>query len=81
MLYRILIPILILGVIALIALLIVRANRRREEIIEEEHRLQAEKEWTGKCEFDNPETGAKCQREEFHLENHYRDVRGHLVTW
>lgn len=27
------------------------------------------------------DTGAKCQREEFHLENHYRDVGGRLVHW
>lgn len=44
-------------------------------------RIAAEEAWTGECEFDNLITGARCQRQEFHLENHYRDIDGKLVTW
>lgn len=81
MFYRIVIPIIVLAIVALLALLIVMINRKREQVIEEEHLIQKEKDWNGTCEFDNPETGAKCQRAEFHLENHYREINGHLVTW
>lgn len=79
--YRIMIPVLIVIAIAILALVIIYYVKRHSESVATEERLAAEKRWTGTCEFDNPNTGAKCQREEFHLENHYREVNGKLSTW
>lgn len=75
------VPFLILGILALIVLVLVLHQRRKSLDNEHKDRLLAEERWTGDCEFDNPQTGAKCERKEFHLENHYHDVNGVLATW
>ena len=75
------VPLFILLIIALIVLVLVLHQRRKTKDLDREERLKARNEWDGVCEFDNPKTGAKCQRTEFHLENHYHDVNGVLVTW
>lgn len=81
MMWQRVVPLIILLILALLVLVLVMHQRRKRQDIEREERLAAQKRWTGDCQFDNPETGAKCQRQEFHLENHYRDVGGKLVTW
>lgn len=76
------IPLLILLVLALIVLALVLWVRRATWYIERKERLVAEKRWTGDCQFDNPNTGAKCERQDFHLENHYHVLpSGQLVMW
>lgn len=76
------IPILILLIVALLVLVLVLHQRRKSQDTDRRERLAAEKRWTGNCEFDNPKTGAKCERQEFHLENHYRTLDdGTLATW
>lgn len=79
--YRVGVPLIIVALLALIALVLIYWRHRRDEDIRREEKLAAEKRWTGSCEFDNPDTGAKCQREEFHWENHYREINGRLVHW
>lgn len=79
--YRVGVPLIIVALLALVALVLIYWRHRRDEDIQREERLNAENRWNGTCQFDNPETGAKCQREEFHLENHYREINGRLVTW
>lgn len=78
--YRV-IPIIIIGLIALLVLAMVLYQIRRGKDLERKERLRARERWAGTCYFDNPNTGAKCEREEFHLENHYHDVNGTLVYW
>ena len=79
---RVVIPLLILLILALIVLVLVMNQRRKSQDLDRKERLAAEKRWTGSCTFDNPATGAKCNREDFHLENHYHVLRdGTLVTW
>lgn len=78
---RVGIPLAILLIVALIILALVLYQRHRSAETSRRERLLAEKRWDGVCRFDNPETGAKCTREEFHLENHYREVNGVLVIW
>ena len=75
------IPLVILLIIALIVLVLVLHQRRKTQDLDRQERLRARDNWDGVCEFDNPDTGAKCQRTEFHLENHYHDVNGKLVHW
>ena len=75
------VPFLIILLVALIVLALVMYQRRKSRDIERKERLLARERWTGTCQFDNPDTGAKCEREEFHLENHYHDVGGRLVYW
>jgi hypothetical protein len=76
------IPFLILGIVALLLLGLVFWQLRRSRDVEIQQRLAAEKRWPGYCQFDNPNTGAKCTREEFHLENHYHDLGdGRLSRW
>jgi hypothetical protein len=79
--YRIGVPLLILVVLALMFLLLMARWRQRQNDLEHERRLAAEKRWDGNCQFENPETGAKCKREEFHWENHYREIDGRMVFW
>lgn len=81
MFYRVGVPLIMLALLALLVLALVLWQRRRASYIERQERLAAQKRWPGICEFDNPESGAKCQREEFHLEHHYHDVNGRLVWW
>lgn len=81
MMWQRIVPFLIILLVALLILALVMYQLRKSRDIERKERLQARKNWDGNCQFDNPETGAKCQREEFHLENHYRDVKGKLVHW
>lgn len=81
MFYRIGVPLLLVGILALIFLGLMIWYRRRQAEIEKEERLLAEQRWTGTCQFDNPNTGAKCTREEFHIDTHYRDVNGSLTFW
>ncbi len=75
------IPFLIILLVALLVLALVMHARRKSRDIERKERLSARERWDGNCQFDNPDTGAKCEREEFHLENHYHDVGGRLVHW
>ena len=76
------VPIVMLLIIALIVLVLVLHQRRKSQDTEHRERLAAEKRWTGDCEFDNPKTGAKCERKEFHLENHYHVLDDDsLTTW
>lgn len=79
--YRVGVPLIVVALVALLVLSLVLYQRKRERLLREEARLLAEERWDGHCEFDNPDTGAKCQRVEFHLENHYREVYGKLITW
>lgn len=81
MFMRVGVPLLMLLVLALILLAVIAFYARRRRDAKVDARKQAYVEWTGKCQFDNPKTGAKCEREEFHLENHYHDVNGVLQTW
>jgi hypothetical protein len=81
MFYRVGVPLLILVVLALLLLAVVLWQRRRENTVRREERLAARNRWDGNCQFDNPTSGAKCEREEFHLEHHYHDVNGELVWW
>lgn len=76
-----LIPLLVLLIFAVLVLVLVLWSRRRTAENQLKDRNAAEANWNNVCEFDNPETGAKCQRSEFHLENHYHDVGGRLVQW
>lgn len=79
---RVGIPLILVGLLALLLLAIVLWQLKRSREIDRQERLAAEKRWTGDCLFDNPETGAKCEREEFHLENHYHVLgNGSLVHW
>lgn len=80
-LYRIVVPLVIVSVLAVIALVFLYRQHIRDENLRRQERLVAQEKWTGVCQFDNPATGAKCLREEFHLENHYREVNGKLVFW
>jgi hypothetical protein len=75
------IPVIMVLLVALVILVLVLHQRRKSQDLVRQERVLAEKDWDGVCQFDNPETGAKCQRLEFHLENHYRSVNGKLVTW
>lgn len=79
--WRNIVPLLILLILALLVFVLVMNQRRKSQDNERKDRLAAEKRWDGNCQFDNPDTGAKCEREEFHLENHYHDVGGRLVHW
>lgn len=81
MLHRIGVPLIIIAAIALIFLLMVIWNRNRQRENERRERILAEEQWNGVCRFDNPLSGAKCSREEFHMETHYREVGGKLVFW
>lgn len=74
----------ILAILFLVALLFLGLTmwvRQYQRQLARAERLQAEKEWDGICQFENPETGVQCQRHEFHLEHHYRDTPNGLVTW
>jgi hypothetical protein len=75
------VPLLIVLVISLLVLTLVLWGRRKERSDKERVRQKAQEEWDYECKFDNPETGAKCTRREFHLENHYHEVNGRFVTW
>lgn len=81
MFYRVGVPLIALIILALLILALVLWQRRRDTSISRQERLAAEKRWDGNCQFDNPETGAKCERQEFHLKHHYHDVNGELVWW
>lgn len=81
MFYRVGVPLIIVAILALLLLAFVFWQRRHGYDLARKERLAAEKRWDGNCQFDNPDTGAKCQREEFHLEHHYRDVNGRLEWW
>ena len=81
MFMRVVIPLIIVGILALLLLAAIFWTRRKERYEAFRYRQQAEEYWDGVCQFDNPDTGAKCQREEFHLENHYREVNGKMVLW
>jgi hypothetical protein len=75
MFYRVGVPLIIVLILALMLLALILWTRKRSRHLKDEARLHAEADWDGVCQFDNPETGAKCQREEFHLENHYREIQ------
>lgn len=81
MMWQRVLPLVILLIVALLILALVMFQLRKSRDNERTDRLAAEKRWRGNCQFDNPDTGAKCEREEFHLENHYHDVGGRLVHW
>lgn len=81
MFMRVAVPLIIVGILALLVLALFLWRLQRDKDTRREERLAAEKRWPGYCEFENPKTGAKCTREEFHLENHYREVNGQLVYW
>ena len=81
MMWQRVVPLFILLIIALIVLVLVMHQRRKTLDNERKDRFHAEAIWDGECQFDNPKTGAKCERREFHLENHYHDVNGVLQTW
>lgn len=81
MMWQRVVPFLIILLLALIVLVLVLWRRKQNKYEASKERRLAEASWTGDCEFDNPETGATCQRKEFHLENHYHDVGGKLVHW
>lgn len=49
-------------------------NKRRELRV-------ARKNWTGVCPKSNPDTGDRCEREEFHVNHHCRDIDGQMVWW
>lgn len=79
---RVAIPLVIVLIMALVVLVLVMNQRRKSQDLDRKERLAAEKRWRGNCAFDNPKTGAKCERQEFHLENHYHVLDdGSLVTW
>ncbi len=75
------VPLVILLIIALMILVLVLWRRRQDREDENRDRRSAEAAWDNECKFDNPKTGATCERREFHLENHYHDVNGRLETW
>ena len=76
------IPLVILIIVALLVLILVLNQRRKSRNIDRQERLAAEKRWRGDCQFDNPKTGAKCERQDFHLENHYHVLPdGSLASW
>lgn len=76
------IPLIILLILAIIIVVLVLLVYRSSENIKRRERLAAEKRWTGDCQFDNPKTGAKCERQDFHLENHYHVLpSGQLDMW
>lgn len=81
MVYRFVIPLAVVAILSLLVLVLIYWRHRKDEDLRREERILAEERWDGICRFDNPETGAKCQRQEFHLENHYREVNGKLVQW
>jgi len=81
MFYRVGVPLIIVALLALLLLALVLWQRRKTHTVERQERMAARQRWDGNCLFDNPETGAKCEREEFHLEHHYHDVNGNLVWW
>ena len=81
MFMRVAVPLIILGIISLLVLAVIFWTHNQEKRQVEKDLLHAQNLWDGKCEFDNPETGAVCERTEFHLENHYHDVGGRLVHW
>lgn len=81
MMWQRVIPLFILLIIALLVVVLVLWKRRDAKEDVAKARNIAEAEWDGQCQFDNPETGAVCERKEFHLENHYHDVNGKLVYW
>lgn len=74
-------PVVIIGVIALILVIVIFMQKRWERNIQEEAELYKQAEWTGDCPVSNPETGASCQRQEFHEEHHYRVHNGKMHTW
>lgn len=79
--YQVGVPLIVVALLALIFLGLALWWRKRQAQIDQEEALEKERDWDGVCQFTNPKTGAKCQREEFHLENHYRSVDGKLVFW
>lgn len=79
--YQVGVPLIVIALLGLILLGFALWWRRREAQIEREELLEKKRNWEGVCHFDDPNTGTKCQREEFHLENHYHYVNGKLVTW
>lgn len=81
MMWQRVVPLVILLILALLVLTLVLWKRRQDRDNKSRDRSVAEAEWDGNCQFDNPETGAVCERKEFHLENHYHDVGGRLVHW
>lgn len=81
MIWQRVIPLFIVLILALLVLVLVLWGRRQSRENRAKDRNTAEANWNNVCEFDNPETGAKCERSEFHLENHYHDVGGRLVHW
>lgn len=74
-------PLIVVGLLALILLVFALMYKKEQREKAQRARKTAYVNWDGVCKFDNPETGAVCQRTEFHLENHYHDVNGKLVTW
>lgn len=80
--WRQLLPVLVVAALALILLAWAFIYSRRKVDKKNEDRVKAEFEWDEECKFDNPRTGAVCERKEFHLENHYHELPdGELVTW
>ena len=79
---RIIVPLAIIVVVALLIGALVIVAGRYEQIQERREKDFARANWRGFCEFYNPQTGASCQREEFHLENHYHELSGgRLSQW
>lgn len=79
---RVGVPLLIVLIMVIIVMVLVLLQRRKSYDLDREERILAEKRWRGNCAFDNKETGAKCNREDFHLENHFHVLPdGRLATW
>lgn len=74
-------PLVLIGVIALIVVVVVFVQRRWERTVREEADVQRQMEWTGDCPVSNPDTGAECQRQEIHADNHYRVAGGRMHKW
>lgn len=79
---RVVVPLLIVLIMAIIVLALVLHQRQKSMDLDRKERLASEKRWLGDCSFSNPNTGAKCNREDFHLENHYHVLEdGSLTGW
>lgn len=79
---RVVVPLALVLILAVLVLVLVLYQRRKSQDIDRQERQLAERRWRGNCAFDNPKTGARCNREEFHLENHYHVLPdGSLTTW
>jgi hypothetical protein len=78
---RVFVPILIVGLIALLLLAMVLFWHKNRKVVEEETRLAEWIDSVEMCGKKNPRTGWVCERDENHYGKHWQTIHGEKYDW